>query len=46
MRTSVYIYLVPFITVLFSALILKEPFTAKNLVGCALITAGTLLMVL
>ena len=26
--------------------ILKEPFTAKNLVGCALITAGTLFMVL
>lgn len=26
--------------------ILHEPFTAKNLIGCALIAAGTLFMVL
>ena len=43
MRTSVYIYLVPFITVLFSALILKEPFTPKMAGGMALTLAGVLL---
>ena len=34
------------ITLALAFVILKEPFTAKNLVGCALITAGTLFMVL
>ena len=34
------------ITLALAFVLLKEPFTAKNLVGCALITAGTLLMVL
>lgn len=43
MRTSVYIYLVPFITVLFSALILKEPFTPRMAGGMALTLAGVLL---
>ena len=31
------------ITLALAFVILKEPFTAKNLVGCALITAGTCL---
>jgi len=43
MRTSAYIYLVPFITVLFSSLILKEPFTPRMAGGMALTLAGVLL---
>lgn len=39
-KTSVYIYLVPFITVAFSALILHEPVTALELAGMALTLAG------
>ena len=34
------------ITLALAFVFLHEPFTAKSLVGCALITAGTLLMVL
>ena len=34
------------ITMILAALILKEPFTVKSILGCALIGAGTLLMVL
>ena len=34
------------ITLALAFLILKEPFTSKSLIGCALITAGTLFMVL
>ena len=34
------------ITMVLAALILHEPFTAKNIVGCILLAAGTLLMVL
>ena len=34
------------LTLVLAALILHEPFTAKNIVGCILLTAGTLLMVL
>ena len=39
-KTSVYIYLVPLITVLFSALILREPVTALELAGMALTLVG------
>lgn len=34
------------ITLILAAVILREPFTAKSVLGCVLITAGTLLMVL
>ena len=34
------------ITLALAFVVLHEPFTAKNLIGCALITAGTLFMVL
>ena len=34
------------LTVLLAALLLREELTARSLAGCALITAGTLLMVL
>ena len=34
------------LTLVLAALILHEPFTAKNIVGCILLAAGTLLMVL
>ena len=34
------------ITMVLAALILKEQFTPKSIIGCALIAAGTLLMVL
>lgn len=34
------------ITLALAFVFLREPFTAKSLVGCALITAGTLFMVL
>ena len=34
------------ITLVLAFLILREPFSAKSLIGCVLITAGTLLMVL
>ena len=34
------------ITLALAFIILREPVTAKNLIGCALITAGTLFMVL
>ena len=43
MRTSAYIYLVPFITVPFSSLILKEPFTPRMAGGMALTLVGVLL---
>lgn len=39
-KTSVYIYLVPVITVIASALILKEEISAKTIVGIALTMAG------
>lgn len=39
-KTSAYIYLVPLITLLFSALLLKEPVTAPKLAGMALILVG------
>ena len=34
------------ITLALAFIVLREPVTAKNLIGCALITAGTLFMVL
>ena len=34
------------ITLVLAFIVLREPFTAKSLIGCALITAGTLFMVL
>ena len=34
------------ITLALAFVVLHEPFTAKSLIGCALITAGTLFMVL
>ena len=34
------------ISLILAALILREPFTAKSLIGCVLIASGTLLMVL
>ena len=34
------------ITLALAFVVLHEPFTAKNLIGCALIIAGTLFMVL
>ena len=34
------------ITLVLAFVVLHEPFTAKSLIGCALITAGTLFMVL
>ena len=34
------------ITLALAFVVLHEPFTVKNLIGCALITAGTLFMVL
>ena len=34
------------ITLVLAFLILREPFSTKSLIGCVLITAGTLLMVL
>ena len=34
------------ITMILAALLLHEQFTAKSIIGCALITAGTILMVL
>lgn len=34
------------ITLVLAYIVLREPFTAKSLIGCALITAGTLFMVL
>ena len=34
------------ITMVLAALILHEPFTPKSIIGCVLIAAGTLLMVL
>ena len=34
------------ITLALAFVVLNEPFTAKSLIGCALITAGTLFMVL
>lgn len=34
------------ITLILAFVFLREPFTAKSIVGCVLITAGTLLMVL
>lgn len=40
LKTSVYIYLVPVITVAASALILREPFTAVTAAGTALAMAG------
>ena len=40
LKTSVYIYLVPVVTVIFSALILKENMTPASLAGTALTLAG------
>lgn len=34
------------ITLVLAFIVLREPFTAKSLIGCVLITAGTLFMVL
>lgn len=34
------------ITLVLAFIVLREPFTVKSLIGCALITAGTLFMVL
>ena len=34
------------ITLVLAFIVLREPFTTKSLIGCALITAGTLFMVL
>ena len=34
------------ITLILAAVVLREPFTAKSLLGCGLIAAGTLLMIL
>lgn len=34
------------ITIILAVIFLKEAFTVKSIIGCALITAGTLLMVL
>ncbi|MDO4287796.1 MAG: DMT family transporter [Eubacterium sp.] len=42
-KTSVYIYLVPVITLTASALILKEPITLQSLCGAALILLGLIL---
>lgn len=42
-KTSVYIYLVPVITVVTSVMVLHEPFTALSIVGTALTLAGLLL---
>ena len=42
-RASVYIYLVPVITVVFSALILGEPVTLLSLIGMGLTLLGLLL---
>ena len=42
-RASVYIYLVPVITVIFSALILGEPVTLLSLIGMGLTLLGLLL---
>ena len=42
-RASVYIYLVPVITVVFSALILGEPVTVLSLLGMGLTLAGLVL---
>lgn len=39
-KTSIYIYLVPVITVAFSALVLKEEISAKTIIGMALTMAG------
>ena len=42
-KTSIYIYMVPVITVITSALILKEPVTWMTVAGTALTLAGLLL---
>lgn len=42
-KSSVYIYLVPVVTLIFSFFILKEKMTAISLCGCGLILAGLLL---
>lgn len=39
-KTSIYIYLVPIVTVISSALLLKEPLTASTLCGMALTLTG------
>ena len=40
LKTSVYIYLVPVVTVIFSALILKESMTPASILGTALTIGG------
>ena len=42
-KTSVYIYLVPVVTVVTSALVLKEPVTWMALIGMGLTLAGLFL---
>ena len=43
MKTSVYIYLIPVITIICSAIILKEKITAGGIIGCLLTMAGLFL---
>ena len=43
MKSSVYIYLIPVITIICSAIILKEEITAGIVIGCLLTTAGLFL---
>jgi len=42
-RTTVYVYLVPLVTIVISALVLHEPLTLVAAIGMALILTGTLL---
>ena len=39
-KTNSYIYLVPFITIVAAALLLKEPISFAAILGAGLITAG------
>lgn len=42
-KTSVYIYVVPVVTVITSAIVLKEPVTIMTVIGTALTLIGLLL---